>query len=73
MSSQRDYFRRNQDEILSTPIEVARRLPDDILRIAGYCMLQPLTIATYCAITSARSKANAVPGYQTKRLAELDT
>ncbi|OJJ00288.1 hypothetical protein ASPVEDRAFT_149251 [Aspergillus versicolor CBS 583.65] len=33
---QRDYFRQDQEEILSTPIEVARRLPDDILRIAGY-------------------------------------
>ncbi|KAF4962612.1 hypothetical protein FSARC_9390 [Fusarium sarcochroum] len=33
---QRDYFRADQDEVLSTPIEVARTLPDDILRLAGY-------------------------------------
>ncbi|KAL5334137.1 hypothetical protein BJX70DRAFT_402840 [Aspergillus crustosus] len=33
---QRDYFRQHQDEVLSTPIEVARKLPDDILRITGY-------------------------------------
>ncbi|KAL4879279.1 hypothetical protein BJY04DRAFT_220399 [Aspergillus karnatakaensis] len=33
---QRDYFRQHQEEVLSTPIEVARKLPDDILRIAGY-------------------------------------
>ncbi|KAK7407834.1 hypothetical protein QQX98_010005 [Neonectria punicea] len=33
---QRDYFRRDQDEVLSTPIEVARTLPDDILKLAGY-------------------------------------
>ncbi|RSL50949.1 hypothetical protein CEP53_008613 [Fusarium sp. AF-6] len=33
---QRDYFRADQDEVLSTPIEVARKLPDDILRLAGY-------------------------------------
>ncbi|KAF2639692.1 hypothetical protein P280DRAFT_453694 [Massarina eburnea CBS 473.64] len=33
---QRDYFRQDQDEVLSTPLEVARRLPDDILKLAGY-------------------------------------
>ncbi|KAL2808416.1 hypothetical protein BJX63DRAFT_439436 [Aspergillus granulosus] len=33
---QRDYFRQDQDEVLSTPIEIARRLPDDILKLAGY-------------------------------------
>ncbi|RSL75208.1 hypothetical protein CEP51_011079 [Fusarium floridanum] len=33
---QRDYFRADQDEVLSTPIQVARKLPDDILRLAGY-------------------------------------
>ncbi|KAL4864668.1 hypothetical protein BDV12DRAFT_205605 [Aspergillus spectabilis] len=33
---QRDYFRQDQDEVLSTPISIARRLPDDILRLAGY-------------------------------------
>lgn len=33
---QRDYFRQDQDEVLSTPLEVARRLPDDVLRLAGY-------------------------------------
>ncbi|KAJ4245021.1 hypothetical protein NW762_014228 [Fusarium torreyae] len=33
---QRDYFRADQDEVLSTPVEVARTLPDDILRLAGY-------------------------------------
>ncbi|RMJ18250.1 hypothetical protein CDV36_002039 [Fusarium kuroshium] len=33
---QRDYFRQDQYEVLSTPIEVARKLPDDILRLAGY-------------------------------------
>ncbi|KAK8845635.1 hypothetical protein IAR55_006351 [Kwoniella newhampshirensis] len=33
---QRDYFRQDQEETLSTPIEIARRLPDDILKLAGY-------------------------------------
>ncbi|KAI4840586.1 hypothetical protein E4T44_07907 [Aureobasidium sp. EXF-8845] len=33
---QRDYFRQDQDEVLSTPIEIARKLPEDILRLAGY-------------------------------------
>ncbi|KAL5334341.1 hypothetical protein BJX70DRAFT_402708 [Aspergillus crustosus] len=33
---QRDYFRQDQDEVLSTPLSIARRLPDDILRLAGY-------------------------------------
>ncbi|KAL4906180.1 hypothetical protein BDW74DRAFT_151445 [Aspergillus multicolor] len=33
---QRDYFRQDQDEVLSTPIEIARRLPEDILKLAGY-------------------------------------
>ncbi|KAJ5830608.1 uncharacterized protein N7525_008861 [Penicillium rubens] len=33
---QRDYFRQDQEEVLSTPIEIARRLPEDILKIAGY-------------------------------------
>ncbi|KAL2813928.1 hypothetical protein BDW59DRAFT_167362 [Aspergillus cavernicola] len=33
---QRDYYRQDQDEVLSTPIEIARRLPDDILKLAGY-------------------------------------
>ncbi|KAK2122877.1 hypothetical protein NOF04DRAFT_1282350 [Fusarium oxysporum II5] len=27
----------DQDEVLSTPIGIARTLPDDILRLAGYC------------------------------------
>lgn len=34
---QRDYYRQDQEEILSTPIEIARKLPEDILRLAGYC------------------------------------
>ncbi len=34
---QRDTVRPDQEEILTTPIEIARQLPDDILRIAGYC------------------------------------
>ncbi|KAL4928485.1 phytanoyl-CoA dioxygenase family protein [Aspergillus undulatus] len=34
--AQRDYFRQDQDEVLSTPIEIARRLPEDILKLAGY-------------------------------------
>lgn len=38
---QRDYFRADQDEVLSTPIEVARALPDDVLRLAGYCKFPP--------------------------------
>ncbi|KAL3479177.1 hypothetical protein BJX99DRAFT_268591 [Aspergillus californicus] len=33
---QRDYFRQDQEEVLSTPLEIARRLPDDILKLAGY-------------------------------------
>jgi hypothetical protein len=36
---QRDYFRLDQNEVLSTPIEIARTLPDDILKLAGYCKL----------------------------------
>lgn len=42
--SQRDYFRQDQDEVLSTPIEIARKLPDDILKIAGYCKNEISTI-----------------------------
>lgn len=34
--AQRDYFRQDQDEVLSTPVEIARSLPDDILRLSGY-------------------------------------
>lgn len=34
---QRDYYRKNQEEILSTPTEVVRSLPDDMLKIAGFC------------------------------------
>ncbi|KAF4965632.1 hypothetical protein FSARC_6595 [Fusarium sarcochroum] len=33
---QRDYFRQHQEEVLSTPIDVARKLPEDILKITGY-------------------------------------
>nr|KIR44728.1 phytanoyl-CoA dioxygenase [Cryptococcus bacillisporus CA1280] len=33
---QRDYFRQDQEEVLSTPLELARTFPEDILRIAGY-------------------------------------
>ncbi|WVQ74082.1 hypothetical protein IAR50_003666 [Cryptococcus sp. DSM 104548] len=33
---QRDYFRQDQEEILSTPLELARTFDEDILRIAGY-------------------------------------
>ena len=36
LCSQRDYFRQDQDEVLSTPIAIARKLPEDILRLAGY-------------------------------------
>jgi hypothetical protein len=33
---QRDYFRQDQDEVLSTPLKIARSLPQDIQRLAGY-------------------------------------
>ncbi|KAK6005753.1 hypothetical protein QM012_007395 [Aureobasidium pullulans] len=33
---QRDYFRQDQEEAISTPIEIARKLPEDMLRLAGY-------------------------------------
>ena len=33
---QRDYYRQDQEEVLSTPLEIARELPEDILKIAGY-------------------------------------
>ncbi|CAH0057839.1 unnamed protein product [Clonostachys solani] len=33
---QRDFYRQDQQEILSTPIDIARSLPDDILRLTGY-------------------------------------
>ncbi|KAI5236556.1 hypothetical protein E4T43_08544 [Aureobasidium subglaciale] len=33
---QRDYYRQDQEEVLSTPLEIARKLPEDILRLAGY-------------------------------------
>lgn len=33
---QREHFRQDQDEVLSTPLEIARGLPDDILKLAGY-------------------------------------
>ncbi|KAI4760541.1 hypothetical protein E4T52_07570 [Aureobasidium sp. EXF-3400] len=33
---QRDYYRQDQDEVISTPIEIARKLPEDILRLSGY-------------------------------------
>jgi len=39
--AQRDYFRQDQEEILSTPIEIARKLPEDILRMTGYCEYRP--------------------------------
>ncbi|EED24637.1 conserved hypothetical protein [Talaromyces stipitatus ATCC 10500] len=29
-------FAPDQDEVLSTPIEIARKLPEDVLRLAGY-------------------------------------
>ncbi|KAI1829237.1 hypothetical protein DTO006G1_9827 [Penicillium roqueforti] len=54
---QRDYFRQDQEEVLSTPIEIARRLPEDILKIAGYLEVE---------LTYALEQ-------QTKPLAELDT
>ncbi|CAD0051082.1 unnamed protein product, partial [Aureobasidium pullulans] len=31
-----DYYRQDQEEVLSTPLEIARELPEDILRLAGY-------------------------------------
>lgn len=34
---QRDYYRQDQEEILSTPIEVVRQLPEDILKLCGFC------------------------------------
>ncbi|RKK98127.1 hypothetical protein BFJ71_g6845 [Fusarium oxysporum] len=33
---QRDFYRQDQQEILSTPIETARSFPDDILKLTGY-------------------------------------
>ncbi|KAJ9145458.1 hypothetical protein NKR23_g5447 [Pleurostoma richardsiae] len=35
-NNQRDYFRQDQDEVLATSLEVARGLPDDIRKLAGY-------------------------------------
>nr|XP_019050669.1 phytanoyl-CoA dioxygenase [Kwoniella bestiolae CBS 10118]OCF29599.1 phytanoyl-CoA dioxygenase [Kwoniella bestiolae CBS 10118] len=34
--AQRDYYRQDQEEVLSTPIEIARKLPEDILKLSGY-------------------------------------
>ncbi|EWG52004.1 hypothetical protein FVEG_16899 [Fusarium verticillioides 7600] len=36
LTNGRDYYRLDQDEVLSAPIEIARTLPEDILRLAGY-------------------------------------
>ncbi|PTU21333.1 hypothetical protein P175DRAFT_0476293 [Aspergillus ochraceoroseus IBT 24754] len=36
LPSQRDYFRRNQDETASTPMDIVRTFSPDILRLAGY-------------------------------------
>ncbi|KAL2214435.1 hypothetical protein CC79DRAFT_146950 [Sarocladium strictum] len=33
---QRDYYRPDQDEVFSTPLEIARSLPEDILKVAGW-------------------------------------
>ncbi|OCF41833.1 phytanoyl-CoA dioxygenase [Kwoniella heveanensis CBS 569] len=33
---QRDYLRPDQDEVLTTPLEIAQSLPDDILKLMGY-------------------------------------
>ncbi|TYJ56766.1 hypothetical protein B9479_002536 [Cryptococcus floricola] len=35
-AGQRDYFRQDQEEVLSTPVELARTFPEDILRLTGY-------------------------------------
>jgi len=34
---QRDYYRQDQEEVLSTPIEIVRQLPEDILKLCGFC------------------------------------
>lgn len=34
---QRDYYRQDQEEILSTPIEIVRQLPEDLLKLCGFC------------------------------------
>lgn len=55
--SQRDYFRQDQDEVLSTPIEIARTLPDDVLRLAGYCKFLPISfIECSCLVLTSFSK-----------------
>lgn len=41
--SQRDFYRQDQQEILSTPIKTARTLPEDILRLTGYCTNGPMS------------------------------
>ncbi|KAF8847910.1 hypothetical protein BDZ45DRAFT_733284 [Acephala macrosclerotiorum] len=39
--AQRDYYRQDQDEVLSAPVEIARKLPEDILKLASYCKRPP--------------------------------
>ncbi|KKK15275.1 hypothetical protein ARAM_001924 [Aspergillus rambellii] len=46
---QRDYFRRNQDETASTPMDIVRTFSPDILRLAGYGESVPCSAATTSA------------------------
>lgn len=39
--AQRDNYRQDQTEVLSTPIGIARKLPEDILKLAEYCKRLP--------------------------------
>jgi hypothetical protein len=55
--SQRDYFRQDQNEVLSTTIEIARTLPDDVLRLAGYIKSLPVSfIECPCPVFTGFSK-----------------
>lgn len=70
--SQRDYFRQHQDEVHSTPVEIARQLPDDILRITGYCKLGLQSTLPGYMLTIPKDKAVGGVGYVGDHEAPID-
>jgi hypothetical protein len=60
--SQRDFYRQDQQEILSTPIDIARKLPDDILRLTGYCENTPSYHYPHASLTDHYSLLDKATG-----------
>lgn len=60
--SQRDYYRVEQDEAFTTPLDIVRTLPDDVLQLTTWCRYNPPCWADINGLTHARTPDKSLGG-----------